>query len=63
MNILGLATLLERVGCFFFKVNFKNLFLIYLWVILCLKVGDNAESVLYSDPTPCWPENLSRFEA
>ena len=42
-----MATLLERVSCFKFKVNLKNLFLFYLWVILCFKVGDNAESVLF----------------
>ena len=44
-----LATLLVRVNCLFFKVNFqkKN----YLWVLLCFKVGGNCEFVLCSDAT------------
>ena len=32
--------LLEHVSCLFFYVNFQNLILIYLWVLLCFKVGD-----------------------
>ena len=52
---------LERVGCFFFRVNFKNLILLYLWVFLCLKVGDNDVSVLSSDATTRWYP--ARFES
>ena len=32
----------------FFKVNFQKLFLFYLWVILCSKVGDNGDFVFHS---------------
>ena len=41
----GLARLLERVGCLNLKVNFQNIFLIYLWVLLCFKVGDNSANI------------------
>ena len=33
--------LLKRVNCSNFKVNFQKIFLFFLWVNLCLKVGDN----------------------
>ena len=55
--------LLERVGCFFFRVNFKNLILLYLWVFLCLKVGDNDVSVLSSDATTRWYRYPAHFES
>ena len=33
--------LLRRVNNNIFKVNFKNLFFILLWVLVCLNVGNN----------------------
>ena len=54
--------MLERVGCFFFKVNFKNLILIYLWVFLCIKVSDNDVLKLNSDATTQWYQNPGHFE-
>ena len=45
-----LATLLERVNNKKFKVNIKNIFLIYFWVIVCLQVGEyNGQSSV-----KCW---------
>ena len=35
-----LATLLERVDCLKIKVHFQNIFLFFLWVITCFKVGE-----------------------
>ena len=32
--------LIERVNCYFFKVKFKKLILLYVLVIVCFKVGD-----------------------
>ena len=32
-------------------------------MILCFKVGDNAESVLNSDGSSCWDQNPACFEA
>ena len=32
----------------FFKVNFQKFFFIYLWAILCFKVGDNGDFVFLS---------------
>ena len=43
-----LATLLERVNCLFFKVNFQKIFLFFLWALLCSKVGDNGDFVFLS---------------
>ena len=56
------ATLLEHVNCLIFKVNFQKIGLIYLWVILCFKVGDNGESVFFSDATPGRVQNPVHFE-
>ena len=36
--------LLAHVGCLFFKVNFQKIFLFYLWVLLCSKVGDVGDN-------------------
>ena len=40
--------LLERVGCLNFKVNFQKIFLFYVRVLLCSKVGDNGDFVFLS---------------
>ena len=45
----GLATLLERVNCLLFEVNFQIIILIYLWVLLRFKVGDNGVVVSCKD--------------
>ena len=36
-----LATVLERVNNQIFKVEFEKIFLFYLWVFICVKVGYN----------------------
>ena len=38
--------MLERANCSFLKVNFQNIFLLYLWVIEFFKVGDNGVIVV-----------------
>ena len=57
LNKLGLATLLERANTQFFKVNFQNFLLFYLWVFSCFKVGDNGLNVKCKGLTLCRVQN------
>ena len=50
---MGLATLLERTNTYFFKVEFQKIFLFFLWLNLCLKVGDNEFGVSTKGLTLC----------
>ena len=42
-NLSGFATLLEDVNSNFFEVIFKNYIFLYLWVFLCVQVGNNYD--------------------
>ena len=54
-----LATLLECANIKFFKVNFQNFFLLYLWVIICVKVGKNVSYSEVKCQSSCFSENFS----
>ena len=69
-----LATLLERVHCSCFEVNFQKIILFYLRVILCFKVGDNGSIqfqmiycsklfVVYFDQQPGAPHTVHCLES
>ena len=54
-----MATLLERVNNKKFKVNFQKLFLLYLWVLICVEVGkSNADSEVKCQSS-CFSENFA----
>ena len=42
MCTVGLATVLERANPQIFTVEFQKIFLFFLWVLTCIKVGDNC---------------------
>ena len=49
---LRLATLLEPDNNQIFTVNFRKIILFYLWLIVCIKVGNNGvNSVLEASPS------------
>ena len=56
---MWLATLLERVNIRLFEVNFKNIFILYLWVFLCVQVGDNSTHVAVKCQSTCFYSNNS----
>ena len=39
-------------------MNFKNLFLLYLWVLICVKVGNNDVNSKVKCQSSCFSENL-----
>ena len=45
--------MLERANTQKSKVDFKKLFFLYLWVYLCLEVGENGLAVSTRGLTPC----------
>ena len=48
--------MLLHVNCLIYEVNFQKIFLFYLWVLLCFKVGDNGVFV------PCDSAALGRVQ-